>query len=187
MTAKDQSVLIENGTIVTVDDRNTVHSTGYVLIKGDAIVSVGSGMPPPDVKQQAQTVLDATNMAVMPGMVNAHTHLFQSFIRGRGDDKTLLEWIKAYIWPIAENMTQEESYLAGLVGLLENIRSGATSVMDHQYIHADPTCDDGFFRAAKETGVRFLLARGWADMNYRESLMETPDQIVKESTRLYKT
>ncbi|NPV74936.1 MAG: amidohydrolase [Anaerolineae bacterium] len=183
----DQSILIENGTIVTVDEKDTVHSTGYVLVQGDRIAAVGAGLPPPDVKQKAHTTLDATNMAVMPGMVNAHTHLFQSFIRGRGDDKTLLEWIKAYIWPIAENMTREETYLAGLVGLMENLRSGATSVIDHQYIHADPTCDDGFYQAAKETGLRLLLARGWADMSYRETLMETLDQVINESTRLYET
>ena len=183
----EQNILIENGTIVTVDEKDTVHSTGYVLVQGDRITAVGAGAPPPDVKQKAQTTLDATNMAVMPGMVNSHTHLFQSFIRGRGDDKTLLEWIKAYIWPIAENMTREETYLAGLVGLMENLRSGATSVIDHQYIHADPTCDDGFYQAAKETGLRLLLARGWADMAYRETLMESIDQIVAESTRLYET
>ncbi|MCC6147055.1 MAG: amidohydrolase [Anaerolineaceae bacterium] len=183
----DQSLLIENGTIVTVDDRDTVHSTGYVLVQGDSIAAVGAGAPPAAMKQQAQTVLDGTNMAVMPGMVNSHTHLFQSFIRGRGDDKTLLEWIKAYIWPIAENMTQEETYLAGLVGLMENIRCGGTAVLDHQYIHADPTCDDGFYRAGRETGVRLMLARGWADMAYRESLMESPEQIIAESTRLFET
>jgi 5-methylthioadenosine/S-adenosylhomocysteine deaminase len=114
--SSDQSLLIENGTVVTVDEKDTVHSTGYVLVQGDRIAAVGAGSPPPDVKQKAQTTLDATNMAVMPGMVNGHTHLFQSFIRGRGDDKTLLEWIKAYIWPIAENMTREETYLAGWLG-----------------------------------------------------------------------
>lgn len=187
MDGNERTILIENGTVITIDDQDTVHATGYVLTEGDKIAAVGAGSPPPEIRQKADTILNAANMAVMPGMVNAHTHLFQSFIRGRGDDKTLLEWIKAYIWPIAENMTQEETYWAGLVGLLENIRGGATAVIDHQYIHADPSCDDGFFKAAEETGARFLLARGWADMNYRESLMETPDQIISESNRLFKT
>ena len=49
-------------------------------------------------------------MAVMPGMVNAHTHLFQTFIRGLADDKPLLDWLKAAIWPVAQALTEEEAY-----------------------------------------------------------------------------
>ncbi len=123
-------------------------------------------------------------MAVMPGMVNAHTHLFQTFIRGLADDKPLLDWLKTAIWPVAQAMNEEETYLAAMVGLIENLRGGATSVIDHQYIHADPHNDDGVCRAAEETGLRFLLARGWADMDYHPALMETPERIVRETTRL---
>jgi 5-methylthioadenosine/S-adenosylhomocysteine deaminase len=129
-------------------------------------------------------VIDASLMAVMPGMVNAHTHLFQTFIRGLADDKPLLEWLKAAIWPVACALTEEDAYLAAMVGLVENFRGGATSVIDHQYIHTEPGNDDGVFRAAEESGVRFLNARGWADMNYHPAFMETPDRIVAEMDRL---
>ena len=49
-------------------------------------------------------------------------------------------------------------------------------MIDHQYVHTEPGNDDGVFRAAEETGVRFLLARGWADTNYHPAFMETPDR-----------
>ena len=127
---------------------------------------------------EADEIIDASLMAVMPGMVNAHTHLFQTFIRGLADDKPLLEWLKAAIWPVACALTEEDAYLAAMVGLVENIRGGATSVIDHQYIHTEPGNDDGVFRAAEESGVRFLNARGWADMNYHPAFMESPDRIV---------
>jgi 5-methylthioadenosine/S-adenosylhomocysteine deaminase len=65
-------------------------------------------------------------MAVMPGMVNAHTHLFQTFLRGLADDKPLLDWLAAAIWPVAQALTEEEAYVAAKLGLIENIRSGAT-------------------------------------------------------------
>ncbi|MFN3332989.1 MAG: amidohydrolase family protein, partial [Caldilinea sp.] len=129
--------------------------------------------------------IDATHMAVMPGMVNAHTHLFQTFLRGLADDKPLLEWLAAAIWPVAQALTEEEAYIAAKLGLIENIRSGATAVIDHQYIHTEPGNDDGVCRAAEETGVRFLLARGWTDMGYHPAFMETPDQIMAEMTRLH--
>ncbi len=129
-------------------------------------------------------MIDATLMAVMPGMVNAHTHLFQTFIRGLADDKPLLDWLKAAIWPVARCLTEEDAYLAAMLGLVENIRGGATSVIDHQYVHTEPGNDDGVFRAAEQSGVRFLNARGWADMNYHPAFMESPDRIVAEMARL---
>ena len=180
-------ILIENGTIVTVDDAGQVFDPGYLFIEGDRIGDVGAGQPPDALRARADTIVDASLMAVMPGMVNAHTHLFQTFIRGLADDKPLLEWLEAAIWPVAQALTPEEAYLAALLGLVENLRGGATAVIDHQYIHTDPANDDGVCRAAEETGVRFLLARGWADVDYHPAFMETPERIVAETTRLYET
>jgi 5-methylthioadenosine/S-adenosylhomocysteine deaminase len=82
-------------------------------------------------------------------------------------------------------MTEEDAYVAALLGFVENIRGGATSVIDHQYIHTEAGNDDGVCQAAVETGMRFMLARGWADTNYHPSLQETPDRIISETTRLY--
>lgn len=177
------TILIENGAVVTVNDDQDVLSPGYVFIEDDRITAVGAGEPP-SACRQADTIIDASLMAVMPGMVNAHTHLFQSFIRGLADDKTLLEWLEACIWPVASALSQEEAYVAAKVGLMENLRGGATSVIDHQYIHTDLQNDDAVCRAAEETGVRFLLARGWTDENYPQQFVESPQQIVAETARL---
>jgi 5-methylthioadenosine/S-adenosylhomocysteine deaminase len=177
------TILIENGTLVTMNKEEEIFNRGYIFIENDLIIELGNGEAPAWYKH-ADTVIDANFMAVMPGMVNAHTHLFQTFIRGLADDKPLLDWLKTAIWPVAREMKEEEAYMAAMVGLLENIRGGATSVIDHQYIHADPHNDDGVCRAADELGLRFLLARGWADMDYHPSLMETPERIINETTRL---
>ena len=174
------TILIENGAVVTVDDEQQVLNPGYVLIEEDRIAAVGAGEAPASLRK-ADTIIDASLMAVMPGMVNAHTHLFQTFIRGLADDKPLLDWLKAAIWPVAQALTEEDAYVAAMVGLIENLRGGATSVIDHQYIHTEPGNDDGVCRAAEEVGVRFMLARGWADMDYHPAFMETPDQIIAET------
>lgn len=178
------TILIQNGSIVTVNDAQQVFHNGYVFIEHDRIVALGPGQAPARYTH-ADTHIDASNMAVMPGMVNAHTHLFQTFLRGLADDKPLLDWLKAAIWPVAAVMREEDAYVAALLGCIENIRGGATAVIDHQYIHTEPGNDDGVCRAAAETGVRFMLARGWADTNYHPSLQETPDIIISETTRLH--
>lgn len=177
------SILIENGSIVTLNDTDQVYKTGYIFIEDDLITAVGSGETPSQYSK-ADKNIDATLMAVMPGMVNAHTHLFQTFIRGLADDKPLLEWLKTAIWPVAQALMEEEAYIAALVGLVENIRGGATSIVDHHYIHTEPGNDDGVCRAADESGLRFMLARGWTDQDYYPVFMEDQEQIIRETTRL---
>lgn len=179
------SILIENGAIVTVNDNNQVIKSGFVFIEDDLITAIGAG-DAPDKYRVADKVIDASLKVVMPGMINAHTHLFQTFIRGLADDKPLLDWLKAAIWPVAQAMTEKDAYTAAMVGMVENIRGGATSVIDHQYIHTEPSNDDGVCRAADEAGLRFILARGWADQDYHPSLMETQERIINETTRLHK-
>jgi 5-methylthioadenosine/S-adenosylhomocysteine deaminase len=177
------SILIKNGSLVTVDDAQRVYPRGYLFIEDDLITAVAPGDPPSQL-EKADTIIDANLMAVMPGMVNAHTHLFQTFIRGLADDKPLLDWLKTAIWPVASALTEEEAYVAAMVGMVENIRGGATAVIDHQYIHTEPGNDDGVCRAADEAGLRFLLARGWTDVGYHPAFMEPPEQIISETTRL---
>jgi 5-methylthioadenosine/S-adenosylhomocysteine deaminase len=179
-------ILIENGSVVTLAGQQAgVLDRGYVAITGARISAVAAGPAPAELRAASTTVLDATNMAVMPGMVNAHSHLFQTFIRGLADDKTLLPWLAAAIWPVGQTMSADEAYLSGLLGLVENIRSGATTVIDNQYLHCDNATDAAYCRAATTTGVRFMIARGWADRNYHPAFQETPDQVVDAMTRLY--
>lgn len=181
------AILIENGSIVTVNDNGDIISNGYIYTEEDKIVAIGPTPAPASLREKADTIIDASLMAVMPGMVNAHTHLFQVFLRGLADDKPLLEWLKSAIWPVANALTEEDAYVAGLLGFIENIRSGATAVVDHQYVHTDLRNSDGICRAAVETGVRLLLARGWADTNYHPRFMENSDLIVSEMRRLLET
>lgn len=175
--------LITGGSVVTVDNEFTVHDVGWVHVTGKTIGSVGAGEAPADLVALADRVIDATGGAVMPGMVNAHTHLFQTFFRGLADDKSLLDWLRDCVWPGAVHLDSESAKLAAMLGLVENLRTGATSVIDHQYIHVDERIDDAVCEAADELGIRFLLARGWADQNYEPRLAETADQIL-ERTRV---
>lgn len=183
----DSSILIENGWVITVDDHCNVYRKGYVFLSGNQIGAVGMGAAPAELRNRAGTRIDASEMAVMPGMVNSHTHLFQTFVRGLVIDQPLMEWIRQAIWPAAEYMTGEDGYWAAMIGLIENLRGGATSVIDHQYIHKDPNIDDQVYRAAEKMGMRLMLARGWADTGSHPSIQETPQRILEESARLFET
>ena len=174
-------ILIENTAVLLLDDDFTVVDPGWVAVTGDLIKEVGSGTPPTNVREGAETVIDGSGTATMPGMTNAHTHLFQTFFRGLGDDKSLLDWLEHCIWPGAVHLDAHTAKLAAMVGLIENLRTGATSVIDHQYVHIDESIDDAICEAADELGVRFLLARGWADRNYEPSLTETHEQVIERT------
>lgn len=178
------SKLITNGVVVTVDDDFTVHDPGWVHVAGDRIAAIGTGSAPEQIRRAVDREIDASNSVVMPGMVNAHTHLFQSFFRGLADDKPLLEWLKNCIWPGAVHMDAETAHLAALVGLIENLRTGATAVIDHQYVHVTDEIDDAVCTAADKLGIRLRLARGWADQNYEPALSETAEEILERTTLL---
>lgn len=178
--------LITDAAIVTVDDDFAVHDHGWLHVVDDRIEGLGEGDPPTDVRRStaAADTYDGAGHALMPGMINGHTHLFQTLLRGLGDDKSLLDWLRDYIWPAAGNFTAAEAEVAAQIGMIENLRSGATSILDHQYIHPDPLIDDTFCRVADRLGVRYYLARGWADRNYDTKLTENSDQILRAGDEL---
>lgn len=178
-------LLIHRGAVVTVDDDNTVADPGWVWVEGNTIAATGAGDAPQDRLDRADEVIDASGAAVMPGMTNAHTHLFQTFFRGLADDKPLLDWLRDCIWPGAVHLDADAAHLAATVGLIENLRGGATTVIDHQYIHVDDRIDDAVCRAADALGMRFLLAHGWSDRNYHPQLTETADQAIAAATAVH--
>ena len=90
-TQSEATVLIENTAVLLLDNEFTILDPGWVSINGDKIKEVGSGEPPDHVRHNCADTLDGSGTATMPGMTNAHTHLFQSFFRGLGDDKSLLD------------------------------------------------------------------------------------------------
>jgi 5-methylthioadenosine/S-adenosylhomocysteine deaminase len=106
-------------------------------------------------------------------------------MRGLADDKPLLRWLEAAIWPGALAMTEEDFYLAALLGFAENLRCGATSVLSQHYIQTSTGNMDCVAAAAERSGVRARLARGFADRDpYHPHLQEAPETVLRETERL---
>lgn len=156
-------VLISNGTLLSHDGACLSESVGWLTIEGERISAMGFGDAPDGWWQRADRVIDARHMAVLPGLVNGHTHLSQTFMRGLADDRPLLRWLREVIWPLQSAMTPEDLYLAAKLGLIENLRCGAATVVQH---HKLPGREHvaAVVQAAADVGSRLVFARGWVDM-----------------------
>jgi len=179
--------LLSNVGVVTVDDAGTIVENGWIAVEDGHIAAYGEGQAPAALVAGAREHLDADGHVVMPGMVNAHTHLFQTFFRGLADDLALLDWLEQCIWPGAGHMDAAAARAAAAVGLIENLRSGVTTVIDHQYIHpgADAdSIDDAVASAAHDLGIRLVLAHGWADRNYHPPLTSDAGTVERRLTAL---
>ena len=180
------TLLIHNGWVLPCDgDMRQAHRPGYVLVRGERIEAVESGSPPEGLFAQADEVIDAAGKAVLPGLINAHTHLFQCFLRGLADDRPLLQWLAEATWPGGLAMTEHDFYLAALLGFVENLKCGATSVLDQDYVQTSPRNMDAVAEAAQRSGARVLLARGVGDREpYFAKFLEPAEVIMAETGRL---
>ena len=88
------SILIKNGTIVTMDAENSI-VRGDLLIRDGRIAAGGE-----QSGNKAEEVIDASGCAVLPGFVQTHIHLCQTLFRGAADDLSLIDWLKKRIWPM---------------------------------------------------------------------------------------
>ncbi|MDF2958733.1 MAG: amidohydrolase [Paenibacillus sp.] len=179
--------LIYNGTVLTMDEHNRVFKPGYVYMEHNVIREVGEWVTDGSLDHllsKSHFTYNAEGKAVIPGIVNSHTHLFQTFMRGVSDHLPLADWLREIIWPLSLAMEPEDFYLAALVGCIENLKSGATYVMDHHYIHTSVNNDAGVLKAMVDSGIRGHLARGGADLTNEPRLRETEEQIFANTERL---
>ena len=120
------SVLFTNVTAVLMDEAGTILQNGYVQVEGTSITYVGTDRPQGDVDR----VVDCSGKVMMPGLVNAHTHLPMTLMRGYGGGCDLQTWLHDYIFP-AEGKLDPRAVSAGAgLGLAEMIASGVTCVAD---------------------------------------------------------
>ncbi len=112
------------------------------------IASLGPEVRP----QQDDEVIDAAQMALVPGLVNAHTHAAMTLFRGFADDLPLMEWLQRHIWPVEKRMDDDDVYWGTRLACVEMIRTGTTCFWD-MYWHAHATA-----RAVEDAGLRAVTA-----------------------------
>lgn len=124
-------VRIEGGAILAVGDGTGCAETGFVDIAGDRIAAVGPLEDRPATRPGR--LIDATGCVVLPGLVDAHTHLFQVAARGLGDGLGLADWLRKHMIPLALELTHEESVALSELGALHSLRSGTVAAINHHY------------------------------------------------------
>jgi 5-methylthioadenosine/S-adenosylhomocysteine deaminase len=149
MKAKSADILVENGTVLTLNPNDTEISNGAVAISKDTITAIGPAIEFSD--WSISRVIDANGGIIMPGLINSHTHASMTCFRGLADDLQLMTWLNEHIFPAEAKLDDNKVYSGALLACAEMIMSGTTCFCD-MYLF-----EDAVARAAKQAGVRAVV------------------------------
>jgi 5-methylthioadenosine/S-adenosylhomocysteine deaminase len=152
-------LLVVGGTVVTGRE---VLAEGAIAIAGESILDIG---PLREVagRHSAKRTIDSTGMLIFPGLVDTHTHLYQTLLKGLGDDLPLMEWLDACTLPSIPHLTPRMCYVAAVLGCVESLRSGCTTIFDYMVDHRDTDIYDAILQAFDDVGIQGILGRGLRD------------------------
>ena len=159
---------ITNAKVITMDNNFKEIDDLDVVFENDEIIFVGK-----EYTETVDKVIDGKNKILMPGLINCHTHLGMSLFRGTNDNYPLSTWLSDYIWPIEDNMTDDDLYITTLVSCLEMIKTGTTCFNDMYFGWK------GVLKAVKEAKVRGLFGRCLV------GTMETGKNRIDEFKEMY--
>jgi len=173
------STIISNATILTMDKCRSVIEKGAIAINKDTIVAIGKTE---SILQNFQTaeLIDADDCIVIPGLINAHSHLPMTYFRGVADDLPLEKWLYSYIWPLEKQfITPGFVYDASLHGAAEMVKNGITLTKD-MYFHGSEIA-----AALTKVGMRGMIGEAILDFK----LVETGglEHIGKYAVHMEKT
>ena len=187
------ALLIKNiGYLATCDDARRELCNAWILVDGPAVKALGSGSPPADLAKEQG--IDARGGLCIPGMVNTHHHLFQTFQRNLPlvQDAKLIDWLDG-LYEVWREHRPEEVRVSALVGLGELLLTGCTTVADHFYVFPRGQTGellDQTIEAARELGVRFHPSRGSMSRGRSQGglppddVVQKPDEILRDSERV---
>ncbi|HEY6406745.1 MAG TPA: amidohydrolase family protein, partial [Ktedonobacteraceae bacterium] len=140
-----QRTLLQNGCIITVDKQLGNFRRADVLIEGTKIAAVG-----PDLGVTDAEVIDASNMIVMPGLIDTHRHLWEGILRNISADGILANYFPDIIGTLAPVYRPEDAYAGNLIGALGAIDAGITTLLDWSHIQNTPEHSDASIQALQE-------------------------------------
>ena len=145
--------ILAHGAVLTMDDAFTIVPDGALAIRGEDIVAVGASQEVL-AAYSADEIVDCSSCAIIPGLINAHTHVPMTLLRGLADDLRLDVWLMGYMMPVEREFVNPEFVRVGaLLGCAEMIRSGVTTFCDMYYF------EDDVAQATAEAGLRGVLGQ----------------------------
>ena len=161
--------VIKNGCVITMDEKKEKqYEYVDIVIENNIITDIVD-----KYDDEADEVIDAKGKIVMPGLINCHTHLGMSIFRATNDNLGLDDWLNKKIWPIENNMTDEDVYYSTLLSCLEMLETGTTCFND-MYFGCFKSID-----AIKEMKIRGLFSRCLMDND------NNGDERIEEFRKLY--
>src|SRR5258706_1474984 len=176
-------LLITGGTIVTMDPSRRILEDGFIAVRGDEIVAVGSGagaslrFAPKGI--DAKLKIDARGKLILPGFINGHTHVPMTLLRGMKDDVTVEEWLTKFIFRAeAKNVTEEFVRWGTRLAVAEQIRGGVTTFADMYYF------EDAIAEETKAAGMRGVLGETILDFpapdnKTNDAMLEYTEKFLK--------
>ncbi len=149
-------MLITGGCVVTMDAQLGELPQGDVLIENGRIAAIAPRLDRPEGAE----VIDAAGMIVMPGLVNGHLHTWQSALRGIAGDWTFDQYMQAMHRGLATHYRPEDIYIANLMGALNQINAGATTLVDWCHNNPTPEHTDAAIDGLAESGIRAVFLHG---------------------------
>ncbi|MDR1721957.1 MAG: amidohydrolase [Methanobrevibacter sp.] len=177
-----KTTLIKNGTLISPisEYKNPVilHKNASILIENDKIAEIGevSKIGSNISETNVDKVITGENKIIMPSLINTHTHVSMSLLRGLADDLELDTWLNDHIWPMEAKLDGELVYLGGLLSIVEMIKSGCTCFNDMYFFIEDLT------KAVDESGTRGCLSYGmldFGDEEKRNNELKESENIIK--------
>ena len=171
-----QSILIKNGTIVTMDTKGSI-AQGDLLIRGGRIAEIGEG-----IGADADDTIDARDCAVLPGFIQTHIHLCQTLFRGAADDLSLIDWLKNRVWPMEAAHTKESIRASAHLGIAELIKGGTTCALTMETVrHTEEVLS-----VVDESGFRATVGKCMMDKgdDVPRALHEETAASIRESVAL---
>ena len=176
--------------LVTMDERGTILRDASICIEDNIIKHIGKV---DEADGNADIVIDASDMIILPGLINTHHHLFQNLTRclPQVQNSSLFPWL-THLYDIWAELDPEMIYVSSLVGFVELIQSGCTTTSDQLYVipHGQISFFDKEIEAGREIGIRLHLCRGSMSLGRKtgglppDEIVETQEQIIQDSQRL---
>ena len=171
------TLLIRNGTLLTMNPARDVLQ-GDILIRDGVIAEI------PSTSRQADSILDASGMLVLPGFVQVHVHLNQTLFRGQADDMDVVDWLRLRIWPLERAHNYASVYASARLSIAEMIRGGTTTAFTMETLNHT----EAAFEAADQMGFRATIGNAIMDRWEvgTEMIGEDTQTALQKSLALYK-
>lgn len=157
----------QNATVLTMNHAGDILHHAQVDVTDGIITAISQNATEEDAVDR---VIDCREDVLMPGLINAHTHISMSLFRNFGNDVALKSWLEDYIWPLEDRMQPEDMVAGAKLSMLEMLRSGTTTFVD-MYME-----EDAIAKAVEEIGMRAVLCPGFTDNSVQE---ERPAEVKR--------